>query len=176
MLDKLISLLPNKKSRDVATMAGGMVGLLTGRKVMALSMFTKGAMALEDEWRKAHPDFQGNFADRWSRAIRFYDQTHRNPTNRKLHIIGIPIIVGGAAGLLVFSPFRPAWFVSAGAFVFGWGLNFVGHGVFEKNAPAFADDPLSFVAGPVWDFQQVFGKGGVQVGEPFVVDAETVEA
>ena len=36
-------------------------------------------------------------------------------------------------------------------------MNIVGHAVFEKNRPAFADDPLSFLAGPVWDLGQVKG-------------------
>lgn len=75
--------------------------------------------------------------------------------NRKLHIVGIPMIVGGTAGLLLFSPFRPLWLASAAAFVAGWALNFLGHGRFEKNAPAFADDPLSFIAGPAWDFMHL---------------------
>jgi hypothetical protein len=158
MLQKLLSVVQDQKKRGVAMMAGGMLGLLAGRKVLALSLFSKGAMTLEDEWRLNHPDFEGGMDDRWQRAISFYEATHRNATNRKLHIAGIPVIVAGAAGLLLFTPYRPAWFASAGAFVGGWVLNFIGHGVFEKNAPAFADDPLSFLAGPVWDLQQVLGK------------------
>lgn len=155
MLDKVLSLLPHKKQRDVVMMASGMLGLLAGRKVIALGMFAKGALGLEEEWRREHPDFSGNLIERWERAITFYEATHKNPVNRKLHVIGIPIIVGGAAGLLLFNPYRPLWFMSASAFVTGWALNFIGHGLFEKNAPAFADDPLSFLAGPVWDFQQL---------------------
>ena len=158
MLEKLLSLIPNKKTRDVATMATGMLGLLSGQKVLSLGLFGRGAMALEKEWRERHPEVEG-FDERWRRAIEFYDATHKDPVNRKLHIIGIPMIVGGTAGLLLFSPFRPMWLGAAGLFVAGWALNFVGHGLFEKNAPAFADDPLSFIAGPVWDFQQLFRKG-----------------
>ena len=75
---------------------------------------------------------------------------------------GIPLIVGGAAGLLAFKPYRPAWTVAAGTFAVGWGLNIVGHAAFEKNAPAFKDDPLSFLAGPVWDLQQFIGKRKAQ--------------
>ena len=41
------------------------------------------------------------------------------------------------------------------AFPAGWALNLVGHAAFEKRAPAFSDDGLSFVAGPVWDLQQL---------------------
>ena len=42
----------------------------------------------------------------------------------------------------------------------GWAFNIVGHAVYEKNAPAFADDPLSFIAGPAWDLQQMLAKWG----------------
>ncbi len=161
MLKKLVSLLPSEKSRNVAYTAGGMLALLAGRKVVGLTMFAKGAMGIEKAWREAHPEFEGTLADRWEEAISFYEQTHHHPVNRKLHVIGIPMIVGGAVGLLIFSPYRPLWFVSASAFTAGWISNFIGHGFYEKNAPAFADDPLSFLAGPIWDFKY----GGKDRGE-----------
>jgi uncharacterized membrane protein YGL010W len=41
-----------------------------------------------------------------------------------------------------------------GAFGVGWALNLVGHAAYEKRAPAFSEDGLSFLAGPVWDLQQ----------------------
>jgi hypothetical protein len=153
MFDKLISFIPDKKSRDVAMAGGGMLALLTGNKVVGLSMFAKGAQGLEEEWRRRNPDFEGTLSDRWERAISFYESTHEHPVNRKLHVIGIPMILGGAAGLLMFRPYRPLWFIAASSFTAGWLLNFIGHGVYEKKAPAFADDPLSFLAGPVWDFK-----------------------
>jgi hypothetical protein len=136
----------------------GMVALLSGRKVAGLGMFAKGLFALEEGWRQKHPDFSGGLAERWQEATEFYEATHRHKVNRWLHMAGIPLIVGGAVGLLAAKPLRPVWMVSAGSFAFGWTLNIVGHSVFEKNAPAFKDDPLSFIAGPVWDLQQVFGK------------------
>lgn len=148
--------------------AGGMATLLLGRKKTALSLFARGLQKLELQWRDRHPDFNGGLAERWNAATTFYDSTHQNQTNRYLHIAGIPIIVGGTIGLFAFKPFRPAWMVSAGAFAAGWALNLVGHAMFEKNAPAFKDDPLSFIAGPVWDLQQLFG--GTRT-KP--VDAET---
>lgn len=154
MFKTLVSLLPSKKSRDVATTAAGMAALLTGQKVAALGAFAKGVAGLEEAWREANPDFEGTFSDRWERAITFYEDTHAHPVNRKLHVVGIPMILGGAAGLLLFRPFRPLWMASATSFTVGWGLNIVGHVVYEKNAPAFADDPLAFVAGPIWDFKQ----------------------
>ena len=161
MLEKMIGLVADEKKRNVLFMVGGMGSLLAGSKLGALGLFMKGAVGLEKVWNDAHPDHKasgGGVVERWNRAIHFYESTHMNDMNRKLHIVGIPLIVGGAVGMLVFVPFGPRWIVTAGSFTGGWVLNFIGHGVFEKNAPAFADDPLSFLAGPVWDLQQVFGK------------------
>lgn len=153
-LTDVLSFIPDQKTRDLVTTAGGMVLLLSGRKVLALGTFAKGFKGLEDNWREVN-NFDGTLAERWERAVSFYEETHQDSVNRKLHVIGIPIIVGGAAGLLLFPSYRPMWMLSASAFTFGWILNFIGHGIYEKKAPAFADDPLSFLAGPVWDFQQL---------------------
>jgi hypothetical protein len=149
-----------KENRDVVAAGAGMLALLAGRKLTALALFGKGFSGLEKKWRANHSDFQGDCAERWDEALRFYGETHRDPVNRKLHIIGIPFIVAGAAGLILFAPYRPLWGMAATSFVGGWVLNFIGHGKYEKNAPAFADDPLSFIAGPVWDFQQILRKDG----------------
>ncbi len=153
MLAKVAGLIPSKRKRNIAYTVGGMAALLTGRKVAALSLFGKGIAGLEKEWRENHPDFDGDMADRWEEAISFYEETHVEPTNRMLHKVGIPMIVGGGAGLLLFRPFRPLWLASASSFTVGWALNIVGHSKYEKNAPAFADDPFSFIAGPVWDLK-----------------------
>lgn len=186
MLEKLINLFSDEKQRNVACLVGGMGSLLVGNKLGGLALFAKGAIGLEKNWNEAHPDHKasgGGLVERWNRAIHFYESTHMNDTNRKLHIVGIPMIVGGAAGLLLFVPFGPRWWLSAGSFTSGWVLNIIGHAGFEKNAPAFADDPLSFIAGPVWDLKQVFGKntragqvhmkdGGVTVINVAGADAE----
>jgi len=165
VLERLLEQTLGEKNKNVALAGIGMGALLTGQKIPALVLFGKGFAGIEKHWRAAHPDFDGNLEDRWQEAIRFYEATHQEKTNRKLHIVGIPMILGGAAGLLLFSPFRPLWFVAASSFTAGWILNFVGHGLYEKNAPAFADDPLSFLAGPVWDFRQLFQKDSGQSAE-----------
>lgn len=157
MLDKLVNLVPEDK-RDVALAAGGMAALLTGSKLTGLTMFGRGVWGLEQQWRRKHPDFQGSFPERWKLAASFYESTHQQPTNRVLHQVGIPLIVGGAVGLIAMPRWSPPWLMAAGAFAGGWALNIVGHSRFEKNAPAFAEDPLSFLAGPVWDLQQTLGK------------------
>lgn len=170
MIDKLLQATLGEKKKHLAYALGGMGALLVGRKIAGITMFASGIAGLEKLWREAHPEFQGTLEERWAEAIRFYEETHSDKTNRTLHIVGIPMIAGGAVGLLLFSPLRPLWLLSAGSFTTGWVLNFIGHGVYEKKAPAFADDPLSFFAGPVWDFKQIFRKGGkaseAEVAEP----------
>jgi len=148
----MLDLLPSK-SRNVALTVGSMGALLAGRKVVALSMFGKGFIGLEEAWREAHPEYKGDLQHRLDEALVFYDATHQDSMNRKLHMVGIPMILGGTAGLLMFKPLRPLWFTSASLFSAGWTLNLVGHALFEKNAPAFADDPVAFIAGPIWDLK-----------------------
>lgn len=137
---------------------GGMVALFAGRRAMGLGLFAQGLSVLERGWRKAHPEFTGTFGERWKLAEQFYERTHQNRTNRVLHMVGIPFIVGGALGLLTLKPYRPAWGTAAGSFAVGWALNIAGHMFFEKNRPAFEEDPLSFFAGPAWDVRQLFFK------------------
>jgi len=138
-------------NKNVGMVAGGMAGIMIGSKAAALGLFARGIYGLEKEWRAAHPEFRGSLADRWRIAIENYDRTHQNRTNRILHTVGIPMIVGGAIGLIAAPAYTPPWWVSNASWSVGWALNFVGHGLFEQNAPAFAQDPLSFIAGPVWD-------------------------
>jgi hypothetical protein len=143
----------------VALSVAGMGALCAGFKVTALSLFGAGIDLLEKDWRARHPEFVGGAAERWQASLSFYRQTHQNRTNRTLHLIGIPLIVGGAAGLFASKPLSPIsgllWASSLGAFATGWALNIVGHAAFEKRAPAFSDDGLSFIVGPVWDMQEM---------------------
>lgn len=147
MLESLLT----EKNRDLALVAGGMLGLMTGAKATPLAMFAVGLRGLERQWRAAHPEFEGGLAERWQKAIEFYDATHQHPTNRVLHTVGIPMIVGGVVGMLAAPRYTPPWWVANGSWTAGWILNFIGH-AYEQGAPAFADDPLSFLAGPAWDF------------------------
>jgi hypothetical protein len=143
----------------VALSIAGMGALCAGFKLSALSLFGAGVKLLEKDWRARHPEFRGNAAERWQASLSFYRDTHQNGTNRTLHLIGIPLIVGGALGLFASKPFSPVtgplWVGSLAAFGTGWALNLVGHAAFEKRAPAFSDDGLSFIAGPVWDLQEL---------------------
>jgi hypothetical protein len=155
MLDSILNRLPKGRDRGLVLAVGGMGALLAGGKTLGITLFAGGFADLESAWREAHPEFTGDLKARWAEAVSFYEATHRDPTNRILHVVGIPLILGGVLGLLVAPSYSPPWWVAAGAFGTGWALNIVGHSVFEKNRPAFADDPLSFLAGPVWDLRQV---------------------
>lgn len=157
-VEKLIGLIPDKKTRNVAFTATGFAALVTGQKVVSLGLLGKGLKGLEECWREAHPSFHGGFGERWQMAVDHYEATHQNTLNRRLHVLGIPMIAGGTLGLLLFNPYRPLWLMSATSFAAGWALNVVGHQVYEHNAPAFSQDPLAFVAGPVWDVQQLLQK------------------
>lgn len=145
----------DNKQLGTAEVAGGMLMLLLGHKAKGLALFGHGLYTLEQEYRKAHPHLEPGLKARWNEAVVFYEETHQNETNRSLHRWGIPVIVGGAIGLFAAKPYKLPWMVSAAAFAGGWGLNFIGHGKYEKKAPAFTEDPLSFLAGPVWDIQQL---------------------
>src|SRR5882724_13594 len=143
----------------VSLAVGGMGALCFGFKSSALALFAAGVRELERDWRNRHPEFHGTLAERRQLSLDFYRETHQNPTNRTLHVVGIPLIVGGAAGLLLSRPFSPVsggiWLGSLAAFGGGWALNILGHAAYEGRAPAFSEDGLSFLAGPVWDLQQL---------------------
>lgn len=170
MIAKLAAALSEKKNRDLALLAGGTAALMAGGKATPIAMFLAGMKGLEDEWRKDHPEFDGGLGERFDAAIEFYDQTHQDPVNRAMHTVGIPMIVGGFVGMIASPRYSPPWWISNGSWTVGWALNFVGHGIYEKGAPAFAEDPLSFIAGPVWDVKRlrdkIFGAAGAPVEAP----------
>lgn len=172
------TLVSDRKARDLACVAGSAVALLAGRKLTAAALMTKGMIGLERHYRE-RTGFEGTWDERMARSAEFYEGTHQDPTNRILHRVGIPVILGGTVGLFLFPAYRPMWLASWGAFTVGWTLNFIGHGVYEKNAPAFADDPLSFVAGPLWDLKQLRGgalDADVLTAEPVAATREPVAA
>ncbi len=83
-----------------------------------------------------------------------YAADHAQLGTRLTHMLGIPMIVASVPML----PFNP---LLAGAlFVGGWGLQFIGHYVFEKNAPLFFSDPANLLVGVLWaavEWAHVFG-------------------
>lgn len=47
------------------------------------------------------------------------------------------------------------WRVALAAFVLGWALQFVGHGVYEKRSPAFFKNLAHLLVGPLWVINHV---------------------
>jgi uncharacterized membrane protein YGL010W len=50
----------------------------------------------------------------------------------------------------------PAW-SSWAAFVLGWAFQFVGHAVYEKKSPAFAQNLAHLLVGPAWVASELAG-------------------
>ena len=80
-----------------------------------------------------------------------YRRDHQNPVNRRLHAIGIPMIVVSLA--VVF--FKPS--LGLLLFVVGWILQFVGH-AFEGKAPSFFSDARFLLVGPIWLGKKILGR------------------
>ncbi len=145
---------PNGRGRDRALAIAGVAGLVLGAGPLAAVPFGLAMRNMERRYRAQH-GFDGTFEERLARSVRFYETTHTNGVNRALHMVGNPVIAASTLGLAMSSPFRPlSWPLYAPSlvgFVSGWAANLVGHFGFEKNRPAFEEDPLSFIAGPVWE-------------------------
>jgi len=78
-----------------------------------------------------------------------YDHEHKNPWNKVLHGIGIPIILAGI--LLAAFAF---WRLGLALFVTGWILLFLGHFI-EGNKPAFFQGLVYFLVGPIWIAKEI---------------------
>jgi uncharacterized membrane protein YGL010W len=86
--------------------------------------------------------------------IALYKDEHTTLGNKLTHMIGIPMIVASLPTAL-FNPLA-----GGSMFVAGWGLQYVGHYVFEKNDPAFYSDPYYLLVGPAWvaaEWLELFG-------------------
>jgi uncharacterized membrane protein YGL010W len=95
-----------------------------------------------------------------------YHHEHTTLGNRLTHMVGIPMIVASIPTAAVNPP------LAAGLFVGGWALQLIGHGVFEKNKPAFLSDPYYLLVGPVWVAAEWLQLFGVPLPDVFNVEAE----
>lgn len=90
--------------------------------------------------------------------IENYRKNHKNPINRALHSVGIPMIV---ISVIMFAVIGLAydwhyWEWAVGLFVVGWILQFIGH-AFEGTYPSFFKNPFYLIIGPVWWVLKIFG-------------------
>lgn len=77
-----------------------------------------------------------------------YKAKHQHPLNRLLHSIGIPLIVISLP-LFFFN-----WRWALAMFVGGWFFQFAGH-MIEGNQPAFFNNPVYLLVGPLWLLRKV---------------------
>lgn len=82
---------------------------------------------------------------------------HRNKTNRRFHLIGIPLLVSSAAvwGLACIAP--GWWHVAAGMTISGFACQFIGHAI-EGNRPEVFRDWRFIIIGMEWWGNLVFGR------------------
>lgn len=94
--------------------------------------------------------------EEWSQLLSDYQKAHQDPRNQACHKIGIPLIAGSfPVGATVVGLPLAAWM-----FGVGWGFQFAGHYLFEKNDPAFFGDKRNLIVGLIWWLQ----KAGMPVG------------
>jgi hypothetical protein len=73
----------------------------------------------------------------------YYLAEHRKPATRRLHFIGTLLVIL----TVVYAIAMQRWGLLVLAPVFGYGLAWIGHFVFEKNRPATFEHPLYSLAG-----------------------------
>lgn len=74
-------------------------------------------------------------------------------------IWSLPLGLGLAAqimALALVAPLLASWMAWT-AFIFGWVVQFVGHGVYERRSPAFMKNMLHFLVGPAWVLSETVG-------------------
>ena len=85
----------------------------------------------------------------WAEWVAGYGRSHTHPLNRRLHLVGIPLILLSLAlaplAALVPSLAAPAVLL----FVLGWLLQFAGHAI-EGKPPEFLRDPRYLLVGVRW--------------------------
>lgn len=165
MIRAVIAMLPEGRARDLAFTAGGAAALVAGQRVAALSMLGRGLLGAEHRWRGDHPEFDGTWAHRWELAIEAYDANHTTRANRLLHAAALPLLVGGAAGLLVLPGPGALRLGAASWLALGWGMTLVGHLAFDQEVDLSSGDVLASIAGPLRDLRNL---GVIVRGEPDV--------
>jgi uncharacterized membrane protein YGL010W len=93
----------------------------------------------------------------WESWISHYAQSHQHPVNRRLHMIGIPLIAASLP-LFVLSAFVARLRRTAlSMFAIGWIFQFAGHAV-EGKPPEFLRDWRFLFVGLRWWVAKVRGR------------------
>jgi hypothetical protein len=88
---------------------------------------------------------------RFSDFYPFYLSEHRDPTSRRLHVLGTGLVLALVATALVTQRYALLWALP----VVGYGFAWVGHFFFEKNRPATFRHPFYSLAGDFVMFKDV---------------------
>lgn len=83
-----------------------------------------------------------------------YKAKHQHPLNKLSHSIGVPLIVVSLPLFFV------SWRSALALFVVGWTLQFIGHAI-EGNQPAFLENPLHLLVGPLWLLRRIANAVGL---------------
>ncbi len=95
-----------------------------------------------------------------------YKEEHQHPGTKITHMIGIPMILASLPVAVVSPP------VGGALFVGGWALQFIGHGMFEKSKPSFANDPYYLGVGAVWVTVEYMELLGLPIPEALQPEAD----
>ncbi|MAG57926.1 MAG: hypothetical protein CMJ83_16705 [Planctomycetes bacterium] len=83
--------------------------------------------------------------------------------------LGLPFVLFGAGCYL------GGWWLPVPAlitmFVLGWIIQYLGHAIWEKRAPAFHQNLAHLLIGPLWVFAEVLGRAEVETSQPRNADA-----
>jgi hypothetical protein len=81
----------------------------------------------------------------------FYLSEHRDPTSRRLHVLGTGLVLSIVVAAVVTQRYVLLWALP----VVGYGFAWVGHFFFEKNRPATFKHPFYSLAGDFVMFKDV---------------------
>jgi hypothetical protein len=97
------------------------------------------------------PEPQAGRFTRFADFYPFYLSEHRDPTSRRLHVIGTGLVIATVLGALLTQRYALLWFLP----VVGYGFAWAGHFFFEKNRPATFRHPFYSLAGDFVMFKDV---------------------
>ncbi len=93
----------------------------------------------------------------WAGQFAYYLHEHRDPRNRLMHMLGIPILIV----TLIASAIMLDWRMFLGGQLLGWAIQMAGHKL-EGSRPAFLHNPVAFVMGPLMVLEEMAERGGVK--------------
>ena len=160
-----IESMASPEQRPAYFTAGAAGALVLGRKAMAFGLMAQAARDYEAALLADDPERSGKLRDRLESALERYQARHTHPATRIVHVVSLPLLAGGAVGMLASRPLFPLWNVAVGAFGVGCAMN-LGTQVILEDAPLLVGgDPLALTVGPIWDL--------FHLGQVFVSDEET---